>query len=88
MFSWERVIWPWSRYEEVVGSFRYLVTSLHIGDALEECTQIAAMVSAEHLERVQQYFVKGIDSGARLIVGGGLPAGLNNGWFLEPTMFC
>jgi acyl-CoA reductase-like NAD-dependent aldehyde dehydrogenase len=39
------------------------------------------------LERVQGYIAKGKDEGATLAFGGGRPAGLNRGYYIEPTLF-
>ena len=33
------------------------------------------------------YIEKGKDEGARLVIGGGRPAHLEKGWFVEPTLF-
>lgn len=82
-----RVLAPRSRYAEVLEALDDLVTSLRIGDALDENTQIGPMVSAAHRARVEQYIAKGTDSGARLITGGSRPGGLDKGWFVEPTVF-
>ncbi|HMU81383.1 MAG TPA: aldehyde dehydrogenase family protein, partial [Microthrixaceae bacterium] len=37
--------------------------------------------------RVEGYIRAGIDEGARLTTGGGRPAGLDTGWYVEPTVF-
>src|SRR5262249_8094948 len=39
------------------------------------------------LERVQGYIAKGKEEGAKLAFGGGRPAGLNRGYYVEPTLF-
>jgi acyl-CoA reductase-like NAD-dependent aldehyde dehydrogenase len=39
------------------------------------------------LERVQGYIAKGQAEGAKLVVGGGRPAGLSRGYYIEPTLF-
>jgi acyl-CoA reductase-like NAD-dependent aldehyde dehydrogenase len=37
--------------------------------------------------RVEGYIAKGIAGGAKLATGGGRPAGLDRGWYVEPTVF-
>ena len=37
--------------------------------------------------RVQGYIAKGKDEGAKLVLGGGRPDGIDRGWFVEPTVF-
>ena len=36
---------------------------------------------------MQGYIAKGVDEGATLATGGGRPAHLDRGWFVEPTVF-
>jgi aldehyde dehydrogenase (NAD+) len=36
---------------------------------------------------VSELFAKGKAEGARLVAGGGRPAGRTRGWFVEPTIF-
>lgn len=81
-----RVLAPRSRYAEVVDTLAAFVTSLPVGDPLDPTTLIGPMVSQTHRDRVEQYIAKGRDEG-RLVVGGGRPAGLDRGWFVEPTLF-
>ena len=38
-------------------------------------------------DRVEGYIAKGKQDGATLVVGGGRPAGIDKGWFVEPTLF-
>lgn len=81
-----RVLAPRSRYAEVVDTLAAFVSSLPVGDPLDPTTLIGPMVSQTHRTRVEQYIAKGRDEG-RLVVGGGRPAGLDRGWFVEPTLF-
>merc|ERR1712093_443355 len=46
------------------------------------------VVSQVQWERVQGYLKKGIEEGARVVTGGpGKPAGLEDGYFVKPTVF-
>ncbi|MDO9383942.1 MAG: aldehyde dehydrogenase family protein [Hyphomicrobiaceae bacterium] len=57
-----------------------------IGDGMAEGTLLGPLVSAQQYQKVTGY----IDAGRReatLVTGGGRPAHLNTGYFLEPTIF-
>jgi aldehyde dehydrogenase (NAD+) len=82
-----RILAPRSRYAEVVDLFTDLARTLPVGDALDENTLIGPMATPQQRERVEGYIAKGISEGARLTTGGGRPAGLDRGWFVEPTVF-
>ena len=62
---------------------------LKIGDPLDPATQVGALISKDHTEKVLGYIEKGRAEGARLAVGGGRPAdpALAGGNFVEPTIF-
>jgi len=82
-----RVLAPRSRYAEVVDTLAAFASSLTVGDALDPATQIGPMASQRHRDRVEGYIAKGASDGARVVTGGGRPAGLDRGWFVEPTVF-
>jgi geranial dehydrogenase len=82
-----RILAPSSRYDEVVDALGGWLSSLKVGDPLDPATQVGPLASSEHRDRVEGYIAKGRAEGARLVVGGGRPAGLDRGWFVEPTVF-
>ena len=82
-----RVLAPRSRYTEIVDTITDLVRSLTIGDPLNPETKVGPLVSQRQRERVEGYIAKGKSEGARMTTGGSRPAGLDRGWFLEPTIF-
>jgi acyl-CoA reductase-like NAD-dependent aldehyde dehydrogenase len=82
-----RILAPRSRYDEIVGMFGAIASGLKVGPALDETTQIGPMASKSHRERVMGYIEKGKAEGARVVTGGGAPAGIDRGWFVEPTIF-
>jgi aldehyde dehydrogenase (NAD+) len=82
-----RVLAPSSRYEEIVETLAGFASSLTVGDALDPVTQIGPMASTTHRDRVEGYIAKGIGDGATLVTGGGRPGGLDDGWFVQPTVF-
>jgi len=63
--------------------------ALVIGDPLDPRTQVGALISEAHMQRVLQYIARGKAEGAQLIVGGErVTAGdLANGFFVAPAVF-
>ncbi|CAJ1496365.1 aldehyde dehydrogenase [[Mycobacterium] holstebronense] len=82
-----RILAPRSRYEEVVEAVKNFVTALPVGLPDDPGAQIGSLISEKQRERVEGYIAKGIEEGARLVCGGGRPAGLDSGFFVEPTVF-
>ncbi|UHQ55601.1 MULTISPECIES: betaine-aldehyde dehydrogenase [Microbulbifer] len=62
---------------------------MRVGDPLDPATDVGPMVSAEHMEGVLAYMEKGKEEGGKLLIGGGRAKvdGLENGNFVEPTVF-
>ncbi|MFQ5796287.1 MAG: betaine-aldehyde dehydrogenase [Candidatus Bipolaricaulia bacterium] len=65
------------------------IVKMKIGDPLDPDTQIGALISREHLEKVLHYIEIGKREGAKLLCGGGLPDDpeLRQGYFVLPTIF-
>ncbi|UGQ10281.1 aldehyde dehydrogenase [Yinghuangia sp. ASG 101] len=82
-----RILAPRSRYEEVVAKIAEHVGAMTVGDALEKGNAIGPLASERQRDRVLGYIEKGKAEGARVVVGGGRPEGLDKGWFVEPTVF-
>jgi aldehyde dehydrogenase (NAD+) len=82
-----RVLLPRSRYKEFVDAITDTVKALKVGDPTVPGTQIGPLITAKQRERVERYIDSGKAQGARLTVGGGRPAGLTRGWYVEPTVF-
>ena len=58
------------------------------GDPFEESTRLGPLVSETQRERVRGYIEKGEAEGAKLLTGGAAaPEGLDNGYFVRPTVF-
>lgn len=63
--------------------------AMRIGDPMHEDTQVGALISAEHLEKVMSYVARGRAEGARILTGGMrvVDGALANGNFVAPTVF-
>ncbi|MBN1239710.1 MAG: aldehyde dehydrogenase family protein, partial [Gammaproteobacteria bacterium] len=86
-FSLTRVLTPASRKDEVLDAYVGAVGHVKVGDPQDPATQMGPLSMQRQLERVQGYIAKGKQEGARLVVGGGRPKGLERGYFVEPTVF-
>jgi aldehyde dehydrogenase (NAD+) len=82
-----RILAPRSRYDEVVESIAEAVGAQTVGDPADPSVAIGPLVAERQRERVLGYIEKGKAEGATLAVGGGRPAHLEKGWFVEPTLF-
>ena len=62
--------------------------TIKLGDPLDRDTRMGPLVTAAHRDRVMGYIEQGKREGARLVLGGGKPAGgLERGQYVEPTIF-
>ncbi|MGH8976896.1 MAG: aldehyde dehydrogenase, partial [Acidimicrobiia bacterium] len=82
-----RILVSRKRYADVVDSLAGAVGALSVGDPLDEATQIGPLVAERQRTRVEGYLEAGKAAGARAVVGGGRPADLDKGWYVEPTVF-
>jgi aldehyde dehydrogenase (NAD+) len=82
-----RILAPRSRYEEIVEAVKNFVTAMPVGVPSDPAAQVGSLISEKQRERVEGYIKKGIEEGARLVCGGGRPEGLDDGFFVQPTVF-
>jgi NAD-dependent aldehyde dehydrogenases len=86
-FSLTRVLVPKSRKSEIIDAYTSAVSKVKVGDPFEADTGMGPLTMQRQLERVQGYIEKGKSEGAKLALGGGRPADLNRGFYIEPTVF-
>jgi len=85
--SLTRVIVTKSRHDDLVEALAASFGRTRVGDPFDETSQLGPLVSERQRERVMGYIAKGVDEGATLATGGGRPAGLDRGFYVEPTVF-
>lgn len=73
-------------YARYVEALRARVEALTVAPGLENA-DLGPLVSRSHRQTVADYVAVARGEGARLVAGGGVPAGRDSGWFYRPTMF-
>ncbi len=82
-----RMLLPRSRYDEGVELLAAAFESWSYGDPMDPANLQGPLINARQRERVLGYIEQGRAEGARLLVGGGRPAHLEKGYYVEPTLF-
>jgi len=82
-----RMLLPRSRYDEGVELLQAAFAGWSYGDPSDAANLQGPLINARQRERVLGYIEQGKAEGARCVVGGGRPAHLEKGFFVEPTLF-
>ncbi|MBU6267451.1 MAG: aldehyde dehydrogenase [Sphingomonadales bacterium] len=85
--SLTRVVVGRDRHDALVDALAGSFSQITVGDPFDEATRMGPLAMARQLDRVESYIAAGQADGARLATGGGRPAHLNRGYFIEPTVF-
>ncbi|MCG2621322.1 aldehyde dehydrogenase [Arthrobacter sp. I2-34] len=83
----QRVLVPEALYPRLRDAITDRVKALRTGDPLDEATYIGPLVAQRQRDRVEKMLLTAQEQGAKVLTGGGRPAGLDKGWFIEPTVF-
>lgn len=84
-----RVLVEHTIYDEVVAGMVQRLERMRLGDPKDPSTQLGAVVSAAHREKVEGYIKLAQEEGGTIAYGGKrpkLPGALANGYFIEPTI--
>jgi aldehyde dehydrogenase (NAD+) len=83
-----RMLVPAARLAEVETLAAEAAAGIVVGDPRDAATTMGPIANAAQFGRVQTMIAAGIDEGAKLVCGGpGRPDGLDNGLFVQPTVF-
>jgi aldehyde dehydrogenase (NAD+) len=82
-----RMLLPKSHYDEAVDLLKTAFENVPYGDPTDPGNIMGPLVNARQRDRVLGYIEKGKVEGAKLLVGGGRPAHLDKGYYVEPTLF-
>ncbi|WP_026310892.1 aldehyde dehydrogenase family protein [Parafrankia elaeagni] len=76
-----------SLHDEAVERLTALVSSFKVGDPRDAATDLGPMISEAQRARVEEYVRIGVSEGANLVHGGGRPADLDVGYYVNPAIF-
>lgn len=76
-----------SRHDEFVERLRDALGRVRVGDPAHEDTTMGPLITEAQRNKVEALIRRGEAEGAEIVCGGGRPAGLDRGWFVEPTLF-
>jgi len=75
------------RHAELSEAVAAAMKTIRVGHSDDPASQMGPLAMKRQLERVEGYIAKGRAEGATLVTGGRRPAGLDRGYFIEPTLF-
>ncbi|MCW2388450.1 acyl-CoA reductase-like NAD-dependent aldehyde dehydrogenase [Sphingobium sp. B11D3B] len=81
-----RLIVPRGRQDEIADAIAAEMQKVKIGYSDDPTTQLGPLAMKRQLERVESYIEEGKKT-ADLVTGGNRPKHLNQGYFIEPTLF-
>jgi acyl-CoA reductase-like NAD-dependent aldehyde dehydrogenase len=76
-----------SVHDELVAKVIPLLAGVTVGHPADPTTAMGPLISAEERDRVEDMIRQGRADGATVAHGGGRPPGLEQGFYLEPTLF-
>lgn len=82
-----RLLIPRSRYDEGVQATAALLGALPWGDPRDPGNMTGPVINRAQRDRIEDYIQKGIDEGARLVMGGVRPTQHDKGFWVQPTLF-
>ncbi|BBZ02674.1 aldehyde dehydrogenase [Mycolicibacterium chitae] len=81
-----RILLPRSRYDEGIEILKAAMAATAVGDPWDPAMLQGPQISETQRQKVLGLIRSGIDSGARLITGGGVPEALPVGYYTQPTL--
>ena len=82
-----RAIVPKQREDEFVDALGDAMRKIQVGDPYDPTSQMGPLAMQRQRDRVEHYIEIGLREGAHLVTGGGRPAHLDRGYYVEPTLF-
>ncbi len=76
-----------SIHDAVLGELVAALRKVRVGDPLAPDTSMGPLTHQAQYDKTLSYVRRGCDEGARLVLGGGRPPGLDRGFFVSPTVF-
>lgn len=76
-----------SIYEEVLSRTSAALDAIKVGDPSDPEVTMGPLIREAQRQKVESLIRTGLEEGAQIAYGGGRPAGLDKGFFVEPTVF-
>jgi aldehyde dehydrogenase (NAD+) len=81
-----RLVLPRGRLDEGIEAVVEVLKTIPFGDPTDPAVFMGPLISQRQRTRVLGYIEQGIAQGATVALGGGVPAHLDRGYFVEPTV--
>lgn len=81
-----RLIAHESIHDELVGRLAERAGAIRVGDPMDADTDMGPLATSRQRERIESLLEKSVARGAKVVAGGGRPAGRDRGYFFEPTI--
>jgi len=85
--SLTRLVISKRRHDEFTEAMAAAFKRIPVGDPMDAGTGMGPLAMSRQRDRVEGYIAKGRQEGATVAAGGGRPAHLKRGYFIEPTVF-
>lgn len=85
--SLTRLVISKHRHDAFAEAMAVAFKQINVGDPADAATGMGPLAMSRQRDRVEGYIAKGREEGAVVATGGGRPAHLNLGYFVEPTVF-
>ena len=82
-----RVIVPVERHDPLAGRIARILDGIRMGPSHDPSSQMGPVAMRRQLERIELCIERGRRDGATLVAGGGRPPDLQEGYFIQPTLF-
>jgi acyl-CoA reductase-like NAD-dependent aldehyde dehydrogenase len=82
-----RIIVPRKRHDDMVEALAAVFNKVRVGNPFDAEVDMGPVVSQRQRDRILQFMAMAKQEGAQLVCGGGRPAHLDKGWFVEPTVY-
>jgi betaine-aldehyde dehydrogenase len=84
--SVERVYIEGPVYGDILERVTHLAQGLRVGPGMQPETEVTPMIRPVERQKSMDHIQSALQAGAELMAGGGIPARLNPGYYLEPTV--
>ncbi len=82
-----RVIVGRDRHDAMTAALSAEVNAMRVGDPFDPASEVGPLANARQRDTVEGFIAGAIVEGASLAAGGGRPAHLGRGYYIEPTVF-